>query len=215
MGKGGEKRLKQWLATGAIGGVPRWFILLALLTFCIATGVGQWMVFYLYPARLGIINILAGLALAGGGLYPWLLASEYGIWEVYEMVLSRSIRRREEERAAAERAEKEAKRAAAAERAAERAAAAAERAAAAAERVAEAEESRAAAAAERAAAAAERVAEAEERRAAERAAAERVAEAEERRAAALEEWYEQHKEQLYNVPPPPGIARDDHSNGAG
>lgn len=205
--------MKRWLETEAIGGVPRWFLLLALLTFGIATGIGQWMVFYLYPARLGIINILAGLALAGGGLYPWLLASEYGIWEVYEMVLSRSIRRREEERAAAERAEKEAKRAAAAERAAERAAAAAERAAAAAERVAEAEESRAAAAAERAAAAAERVAESEERRAA-ALAAERVAEAEERRAAALEEWYEQHKEQLADVPPPPGIARDGYSNGA-
>lgn len=173
--------MKRWLATGAIGGVPRWFLLLALLTFCIATGVGQWMVFYLYPARLGIINILAGLALAGGGLYPWLLASEYGIWEVYEMVISRSIRRREEERA--EKAEEEAKRAAAAERVAER--------------VAE----RAAAAAERAAAAAERVAEAEERRVAEMAA--------------LREWYEQHKEQLSDVPPPPGIARDGHSDGAG
>lgn len=195
MGKGGEKRLKQWLETEAIGGVPRWFILLALLTFGIATGVGQWMVFYLYPARLGIINILAGLALAGGGLYPWLLAGEYGIWEAYEMVLSRSIRRREEERAAAaERAKEEAKRAAAAERAA------AERAVEEAKRAAAVER-----AAERAAAAAERAA----------AAAEWVAEAEERRAAALEEWYEQHKEQLSNVPPPPGIARDGHSNGAG
>ena len=172
--------MKRWLETEAIGGVPRWFILLALLTFGIATGVGQWMVFYLYPARLGIINILAGLALAGGGLYPWLLAGEYGIWEVYEMVLSRSIRRREAERAAAaERAEEETKRAAAAERAAERAAAAAERAAVAAERAAETAESR---------------------------AAER---------AALLEWYEQHKEQLADVPPPPGIARDGHSNGAG
>lgn len=69
--------------------------------------------------------------------------------------------------------------------------------AAVAEQVAE----RAAAAAERAAAAAERVAEAEERRAAEMAA--------------VLEWYEQHKEQLSNVPPPPGIARNGDSDGAG
>ena len=172
--------MKRWLEAEAIGGVPRWFILLALLTFGIATGVGQWMIFYLYPARWGMVNILAGLALAGGGLYPWLLAGEYGIWEVYEMVLSRSIRRREAEEAVAEkRAAADAKRAAAAEEAVERATA----------------EER------RAAAAAERVATAEERRAAEMAA--------------VLEWYEQHKEQLADVPPPPGIGRNGDSNGAG
>ena len=67
--------------------------------------------FYAYPARPVIINIKQGLAFAGGGLYPWLLAALYLHLEVSHMILSRRANRLEVERESKQAAEQAAKQA--------------------------------------------------------------------------------------------------------
>lgn len=108
--------MKRWLLAEVITDIPRWFFLLAWLTFYIATGAAMGLEFYAYPARPVIINIKQGLAFAGGGLYPWLLAALYLHLEVAHMILSRRANRleveRESKRAAAAAAEQASKQAA-------------------------------------------------------------------------------------------------------
>ena len=96
--------MKQWLLSEMISDIPRWFFLLAWLTFYLATGVGLAVEFYQHPARPVLVNIKEGVAFAGGGLYPWLLAALYLHSEVWHMILSKRANRREVERAAAEAA---------------------------------------------------------------------------------------------------------------
>lgn len=90
--------MKRWLLAEVITDIPRWFFLLAWLTFYIATGAAMGLEFYAYPERPVIINIKQGLAFAGGGLYPWLLAALYLHLEVSHMILSRRANRLEVER---------------------------------------------------------------------------------------------------------------------
>ena len=96
--------MKQWLLSEMITDIPRWFFLLAWLTFYLATGVGLAAEFYEHPTRPVLVNIKEGVAFAGGGLYPWLLAALYLHLEVWHMILSKRANRREVERASAEAA---------------------------------------------------------------------------------------------------------------
>ena len=86
--------------------IPRWFFLLAWLTFYLATGVGLAAEFYEHPTRPVLVNIKEGVAFVGGGLYPWLLAALYLHSEVWHMILSKRANRREVERATAEATER-------------------------------------------------------------------------------------------------------------
>ncbi len=98
--------MKQWLLSEMISDIPRWFFLLAWLTFYLATGAALAVEFYQHPTRPVLVNIKEGVAFAGGGLYPWLLAALYLHSEVWHMILSKRANRREVERAAAEAAER-------------------------------------------------------------------------------------------------------------
>ena len=69
--------MKQWLLSEMITDIPRWFFLLAWLTFYLATGAALAVEFYQHPTRPALVNIKEGVAFAGGGLYPWLLAALY------------------------------------------------------------------------------------------------------------------------------------------
>lgn len=108
--------MKRWLLAEVITDIPRWFFLLAWLTFYIATGAAMGLEFYAYPERPVIINIKQGLAFAGGGLYPWLLAALYLHLEVSHMILSRRANRLEVERESKQAAKRAAEQAAQAER---------------------------------------------------------------------------------------------------
>ena len=96
--------MKQWLLSEMITDIPRWFFLLAWLTFYLATGVGLAAEFYEHPTRPVLVNIKEGVAFVGGGLYPWLLAALYLHSEVWHMILSKRANRRAVEQAAAEAA---------------------------------------------------------------------------------------------------------------
>ena len=96
-----KAQLKQWLLSEMITDIPRWFFLLAWLTFYLATGAALAVEFYQHPTRPVLVNIKEGVAFAGGGLYPWLLAALYLHLEVWHMILSKRANRREVERAAA------------------------------------------------------------------------------------------------------------------
>lgn len=109
--------MKRWLLAEVITDIPRWFFLLAWLTFYIATGAAMGLEFYAYPERPVIINIKQGLAFAGGGLYPWLLAALYLHLEVSHMILSRRANRLEVERESKQAAKQASEQAAQAERA--------------------------------------------------------------------------------------------------
>ena len=98
--------MKQWLLSDVITDIPRWFFLLAWLTFYIATGAGLAAEFYQHPTRPALVNIKEGVAFAGGGLYPWLLAALYLHSEVWHMILSKRANRLAVEKAAAEAAAK-------------------------------------------------------------------------------------------------------------
>ena len=93
--------MKQWLLSDVITDIPRWFFLLAWLTFYIATGAGLAAEFYQHPTRPALVNIKEGVAFAGGGLYPWLLAALYLHSEVWHMILSKRANRLAVEKAAA------------------------------------------------------------------------------------------------------------------
>ena len=94
--------MKQWLLSEVITDIPRWFFLLAWLTFYLATGAGLMAEFYQHPTRPALANIKEGVAFAGGGLYPWLLAALYLHSEVWHMILSKRANRLAVEKAAAE-----------------------------------------------------------------------------------------------------------------
>lgn len=49
--------MKQWLLSEMISDIPRWFFLLAWLTFYLATGVGLAVEFYQHPDRPVLVNI--------------------------------------------------------------------------------------------------------------------------------------------------------------
>ena len=104
-----KARLKQWLLSEVITDIPRWFFLLAWLTFYLATGAGLAVEFYQHPTRTALANIKEGVAFAGGGLYPWLLAALYLHSEVWHMILSKRANRLAVEKAAAAAAEATAK----------------------------------------------------------------------------------------------------------
>lgn len=108
--------MKQWLLSEMITDIPRWFFLLAWLTFYLATGAALAAEFYQHPTRPALVNIKESVAFAGGGLYPWLLAALYLHLEVWHMILSKRANRREVERASAEAAASAAAEATAAER---------------------------------------------------------------------------------------------------
>ena len=93
------QRVMRWFSAEGIASLPRWYILLAFPNFLIATYAAQQAVFYLNPGNPPVVNILLGLALAGGGLYPWLLACQHWIAEVLHMIFSRKANRLEVERA--------------------------------------------------------------------------------------------------------------------
>ncbi len=97
-----KAQLKQWLLSEMITDIPRWFFLLAWLTFYLATGAALAVEFYQHPTRPVLVNIKEGVSFAGGGLYPWLLAALYLHLEVWHMILSKRANRREVERAAVE-----------------------------------------------------------------------------------------------------------------
>ncbi len=99
-----KAQLKQWLLSEMITDIPRWFFLLAWLTFYLATGAALAVEFYQHPTRPVLVNIKEGVSFAGGGLYPWLLAALYLHLEVWHMILSKRANRREVERASAEAA---------------------------------------------------------------------------------------------------------------
>lgn len=189
--------MKKWLLAEVITDIPRWFFLLAWLTFYGASGTAIGYEFYLYPERPVLVNIKQGLDFAGGGLYPWLLAGLYLHLEVLHMILSRRANRLAEERAdAAERAAAEA-----VKQAAEQAAKGA------AEQAMKQTVEQAAEAANRAAAAAEQAA---------ATASQAAAQAVEVERAKVQEWYEQHKDHWpENLPLPPGIARNGADNSKG
>ena len=94
--------MKQWLLSEMITDIPRWFFLLAWLTFYLATGAALAVEFYQHPTRPVLVNIKEGVAFAGGGLYPWLLAALYLHSEVWHMILSKRSNRLAVERATAE-----------------------------------------------------------------------------------------------------------------
>ena len=94
--------MKQWLLSEVITDIPRWFFLLAWLTFYLATGAALAAEFYQHPTRPVLVNIKESVAFAGGGLYPWLLAALYLHLEVWHMILSKRSNRLAVERAAAE-----------------------------------------------------------------------------------------------------------------
>ena len=182
----------------------------AILAFLISTGIAIWLEFYpdlpdwvkvpavaQATAAAELVTELAGKA--AGGLLAWLVFPIQLIKaEVKDVLFVRNVDQKAAAVAkqAAAVAEREA--AVAAEQAA-----VAERAAAVAAEQAAVAEREAAVAAEQAAVAAEQAAVAEREAA---VAAER---------AAVLEWYEQHKEQLPDAPPPPGIARSGYNgNGA-
>ena len=110
--------MRKWLLAEVITDLPRWFFLLAWLTFYLATGAAVWYEFYLYPERPVLVNIKQGLVSAGGGLYPWQLAGLYLHLEVFHMILSRRANRLEVQRAAEEAAAAGKREAAAAKQAA-------------------------------------------------------------------------------------------------
>ena len=111
-----KAQLKQWLLAEMITDIPRWFFLLAWLTFYLATGAALAAEFYQHPTRPVLVNIKESVAFAGGGLYPWLLAALYLHLEVWHMILSKRANRREVERASAEAAASAAAEATATER---------------------------------------------------------------------------------------------------
>ena len=202
----------------------------AILAFLLSTGIAIWLEFYpdlpdwvkvpavaRVTAAAELVTELAGKA--AGGLLAWLIFPIQLIKaEVKDVIFVRNVDQKAAAVAkqAAAVAEREASVAAERAAVAERAAAVAVERDAVAERAAAVAAERDAVAAEQAAVAAERDAVATEQAAvAERAAAvaaDRDAVAEREAAAAAEraavlEWYEQHKEQLPDAPPPPGIAR--------
>ncbi len=92
--------LKQWLQAEGFAGVPRWYFLLAVPIFYLATLIAAlWKWDSGQPIAVNLENIAT---LSGGGIFPWLLAFTHLHTEVLHMIFSREVNRREKEKAVAQ-----------------------------------------------------------------------------------------------------------------
>ena len=97
--------LKQWLQAEGFAGVPRWYFLLAVPIFYLATliaAIWKWD-----TGQPIAVNLEKVATLSGGGIFPWLLAFTHLHTEVLHMIFSRGVNRRETKRAVDQAVERE------------------------------------------------------------------------------------------------------------
>lgn len=88
--------VKQWLQAEGFAGIPRWYFLLSLPIFYTATIIA---VCWKWDSGQPIaVNLEKVAALAGGGLFPWLLGFIHLHVEVLHMIFSKEVNRREVQR---------------------------------------------------------------------------------------------------------------------
>lgn len=89
--------VKRWLQAEGFAGIPRWYFLLSVPIFYTATIIA---VCWKWDSGQSIaVNLEKVAALAGGGLFPWLLGFIHLHVEVLHMIFSKEVNRREVQRA--------------------------------------------------------------------------------------------------------------------